>query len=127
MAIRISLIEDNPELREGLTALLARELEFNFVGAYASAEEAMPGIAANPSDVALLDIHLPGMNGIECTARLKATLPNLRIVILTLYEHSDLIFEAIRAGADGYLLKGTPWPELAQAIRQVHVGGAPMS
>jgi DNA-binding NarL/FixJ family response regulator len=77
--------------------------------------------------VALVDIKLPGMSGIECVTKLRAVMPKLQVLMLTTYEESDLIFNSLRAGAKGYLLKNAPLPELLQAIEQVHAGGAPMS
>jgi len=82
--------------------------------------------AAKP-DVALVDINLPGMSGIECVAQLTAMMPQLQVLMLTMYEERDLIFNSLRAGAKGYLLKKTPAPELVQAVEQVHAGGTPMS
>ena len=125
--IKIALVEDNPNVRQGFSALLDDTPGMHCIGAYASGEEAVQRIPAEPPDVALVDIHLPGMSGIECVAKLKAQLPKLQVLMLTRYEQSDLIFNSIRAGASGYLLKNTPPAELIQAIEQVHAGGAPMS
>src|SRR4051794_27695310 len=127
MPIKISLVEDIPGVRERLAALLNDVPGMRCVGAHASGEEAVEKIPAEQPDVALVDVHLPGMNGIECVAKLKAQLPKLQILMLTRYEQSDLIFNSIRAGASGYLLKKTPPAELIHAIEQVHGGGAPMS
>ena len=87
----------------------------------------MRGIANDKPDVTLVDINLPGMNGIECVARLKAQLPGMQVLMLTKYEESDLIFNSLRAGASGYLLKKKLTTELVPAIEQVLAGGAPMS
>ena len=125
--IKIVLVEDNPNMREGFSALLNETPGLSCVGAYATGEEAVQRISVEQPDVALVDIHLPGMSGIECVAKLKAQLPRLQVLMLTRYEQSDLIFNSIRAGASGYLLKNTPPAELIQAIEQVHAGGAPMS
>src|SRR6185295_12833602 len=97
------------------------------VGAFATAEEALKGIVAAKPDVALVDINLPGMNGIKCVAGLKAQLPDLAVLMLTRHEEPDLIFAALRAGASGYLLKKMISAELISAIEQVRAGGAPMS
>ena len=94
---------------------------------YASGEEALKGIPVEKPDVALVDINLPGMSGIECVARLKGQLPNLQVLMLTRFEEADLIFKALRAGASGYLLKKSLPDEIFNAIEQVHAGGAPMS
>jgi DNA-binding NarL/FixJ family response regulator len=125
--IKISLVEDNPNMREGFSTLLNEAPGMQCVGAHATGEDAVKQIPGEEPDVALVDIHLPGMNGIECVARLKEQLPRLQILMLTRYEQSDLIFNSIRAGASGYLLKNTPPAELIQAVEQVHAGGAPMS
>jgi DNA-binding NarL/FixJ family response regulator len=125
--IKVSLVEDNPNMREGFSTLLDEAPGMRCVGAYATAEEAVQKIPSEQPDVALVDINLPGMSGIECVARLKEQLPRLQVLMLTRYEQSDLIFNSIQAGASGYLLKTTPPAELIQAIEQVHAGGAPMS
>lgn len=115
MPVTISLVEDNHEVRESCVALLNRASGLQCMGAYSTAEEA------------LVDIHLPGMSGIECVAKLKAELPHLQILMLTLYEQSDLIFDSLRVGASGYLLKSMSSDDLIRAVEQVHAGGAPMT
>ena len=97
------------------------------VGAHANAQDALRNIPAEKPDVVLMDINLPGMNGIQCVARLKDRLPKTQVLMLTTYDESDLIFDSLRAGANGYLLKNMPREELVQAVEQVHAGGAPMS
>ena len=127
MPILVAIVEDNRGMREGFVAMLDQAPGMRCVSASATGEEALQSIPAAKPDVALVDIHLPGMDGIECVAKLKEQLPTLQILMLTRYEQSDLIFNSIRAGASGYLLKSTPPAELTQAIQQVHAGGAPMS
>jgi DNA-binding NarL/FixJ family response regulator len=128
MPISVSIVEDNLGTRKNLVALLSGEPQLRLLHAYASGEEAFRGIVpAQRPDVVVVDIKLPGMNGIECVAKLKSTMPELRVLILTTYQESDLIFNCLRAGANGYLLKEMPAEELIQAIQQVHSGGAPMS
>jgi DNA-binding NarL/FixJ family response regulator len=128
MPISVSIVEDNRGTRNNLVALLSSEPQLRLLHAYASGEDAVRGIAPGQRpDVVVVDIKLPGMSGIECVAKLKATLPDLRVLILTTYQESDLIFNCLRAGANGYLLKEMPAEELIQAIQQVHSGGAPMS
>lgn len=127
MTITVSIVEDNPGMREGFVALLNQSPGLRCLSSYATGEEAVAGIPGDKPDVVLVDVNLPGMNGIECVAKLKAQLPALMVLMLTRYEQSDLIFNSIRAGASGYLLKNTPPSELVQAIEQVHAGGAPMS
>jgi DNA-binding NarL/FixJ family response regulator len=84
-------------------------------------------IPGEKPDVVLMDINLPGMNGIQCVARLKDILPKTQILMLTTYAEGDMIFDSLRAGANGYLLKNMPREEMVQAVQQVHAGGAPMS
>jgi DNA-binding NarL/FixJ family response regulator len=127
MRIRVSIVEDNRGTRESLTELLERAQSLNFVGAHPNGEEALKQIPAESPDVVLMDINLPRMNGIECVSRLKRSLPKIQVLMLTTYEESDLIFDSLRKGASGYLLKNTTPMDLIQAIEQVHVGGAPMS
>lgn len=127
MAISVSIVEDNRGTRESLKELLGRAQGLRCLGAYASGEEALRKIPEENPDVVLMDINLPGMRGIECVARLKARAPKTQVLMLTTYDESDLIFESLRAGAHGYLLKNTTPAELVQAVEQVHSGGAPMS
>src|SRR6185295_14758318 len=127
MPIKVSIVEDNAQLRGTLAKMFNEVPGMQCVSAHATGEDAVSKLGAVNPEVALVDIHLPGMDGIECVAKLKEQLPNLQILMLTRYEQSDLIFNSIRAGASGYLLKSTPPAELTQAIQQVHAGGAPMS
>jgi DNA-binding NarL/FixJ family response regulator len=127
MPIRISIVEDNTGMRESFAALLEETPGLKCVSAHATGEDAVQNIPKENPDVALVDVHLPGMSGIECVAKLKAQLPKLQVLMLTRFEQSYLIFNSIRAGASGYLLKNTPQAELIQAVEQVHAGGAPMS
>jgi DNA-binding NarL/FixJ family response regulator len=127
MLIKISLVEDYAQVREMLAKTFNEAPGMSCVSAHATGEEAVRELPVAKPDVALVDIHLPGMNGIECVAKLKAQLPKLSILMLTRYEQNDLIFNSIRAGASGYLLKNTARAELIQAVEQVHAGGAPMT
>lgn len=108
-------------------SLLKGESRFRCSGAYASGEEAIASIGAKMPAVVLVDINLPGMNGIECVIRLKAMARTLQVLMLTTYEDSDKIFRSLRAGAAGYLLKKCVADDLVAAIDEVHAGGAPMS
>ena len=127
MSITVSIVEDNQGTREVLQSLLAEAAGIKCKAAYGTGEDAVRDLPADPPDVALVDINLPGMDGIQCVMKLRTLLPNLRVLMLTRYEESDMIFNALRAGASGYLLKKTIPTELAPAIEQVHSGGAPMS
>ena len=127
MIIKICIVEDNADMREGVAQLLNQAPGLRCLSTYASAEAAVRDLPSQKPDVALVDINLPGMNGIECVAKLKAQLPQLQVLMLTRYEQSDVIFDSIRAGASGYLLKHIPAEELILAVEQVHSGGAPMT
>lgn len=127
MPIAISIVEDDDGTRENLAALLSNETKVCCLGSYSTGEAAVHGIPEEMPDVALVDINLPGMSGIECVARLKERMPKLKVLMLTKYEESDLIFNSFRAGASGYLLKKLLPAELVQAVEQVQAGGAPMS
>ncbi|MDE3099206.1 MAG: response regulator transcription factor [Verrucomicrobiota bacterium] len=127
MPITIAIVEDNRGTRESLMELCNELPGLRCVTACGTGEEALKKIPAEKPDVALIDINLPGMSGIECTARLKAQLPGMQILMLTTYSETDLIFDSLRAGASGYLLKNRPTAELIQAIEQVQAGGAPMT
>ena len=124
-AIRVAVIEDQPRIREGLRFLIDSSEGYRCVGAFGSVEEALAGIPE--TDVALIDIGLPGMSGIEGIRRLKERQPQLRLLALTVYDDDDRIFEALCAGASGYLLKKTPPARLMEGLRDVMEGGAVMS
>ena len=125
--ITVSLVEDHPGTREDLVSVIAGAEGIRFLAAYANGEEAVRGLPSQKPDVALVDINLPGMSGIDCVTRLKKLLPDLAILMLTTYDESELIFNSLRAGARGYLLKKMAPVELVPAIEQVYAGGAPMS
>lgn len=127
MRIRVSIVEDNRGTRESLTELLGRAGALRCVGAHPDGEEALAQIPTEEPDVVLMDINLPRMNGIECVSKLKQRMPKTQVLMLTTYEETDLIFDSLRKGASGYLLKNMPPSELIQAIEQVHAGGSPMS
>lgn len=127
MPIEVCVIEDNRDTRESLVRIINETAELHCAGSYSSGEAALQEMPAAKADVALVDINLPGISGIECVARLTSLMPRLQVLMLTMYEERDLIFNSLRAGAKGYLLKKTPAPELIQAVEQVHAGGAPMS
>lgn len=125
--VEVVTIDDRREVREGLAALIDATPGFRCVGRYRSMEEALDGVVRLRPQVALLDIHLPGMSGLEGIPLLKARLPSIAILMLTVYDDDDRIFEALCAGACGYLLKKTPPARLIQGVRDAVDGGAPMS
>ena len=124
---RVVVVEDNKGLREQLVQILCTTDDIRCVGAFTTAEEALKKIPGLKPDVVLMDIKLPGMSGIDCVAELKRTMPALQIIMVTVYEDTERIFRALRAGACGYLLKRCTPEELISAIREVRQGGAPMS
>ncbi len=125
--ITVSLVEDKRAERELYERLINGTPGFRCLGAYANAPTALEGIPHQPPNVVLMDLGLPKMSGIECTRELKAQLPGIKIIVLTIYEQADQILSALKAGADGYLLKRRLPAELAQCILEVWNGGAPMS
>jgi len=127
MPITISIVEDNGGTTKHLKELLSGDPRLRCLGDYSTGEAAIIGVPVEKPDVLLVDINLPGMSGIECVQKLKEKTPSLQILMLTAYEESDLIFNSLRAGASGYLLKKTVSTELIPAIEQLRAGGAPMS
>jgi DNA-binding NarL/FixJ family response regulator len=123
----VVIVEDHADLRESWAALIGQAAGFRCTGACGTGEEALRVIPALAPDVVLMDINLPGMSGIECTSRLKEQLPGLQVIILTVYEDHERIFQALQAGASGYLLKRTPPDAILAAIVEVKQGGAPMT
>ena len=125
--IKVALVEDSPDEREALFFLIKGSPGFACVGAYGTGEEALNKLPGLAPDVVLMDIHLPGISGIQCVRRVKTMLPATRIMMLSVFEDHDRIFESLRAGASGYLLKKTPPARLLEAIQELHQGGSPMS
>jgi DNA-binding NarL/FixJ family response regulator len=127
MAITVSIVEDNEQLRSTLARVINRAEGFRCLSQYGDAESALEGLPKDAPEVVLMDINLPGMNGVECVRRLKQSAPNIMVVMLTVYEDTENIFNALAAGSAGYLLKRTKSAELLEAIREVHRGGSPMT
>jgi len=125
--ITVSIVEDNHQLRGTLALVVSRADGFQCLSHYASAEEALKALPEVRPNVVLMDINLPGMNGVECVRQLKQILPNTQIVMLTAYEDTENIFNSLAAGASGYLLKRTSSAELLAALREVSQGGSPMT
>lgn len=121
------MVEDDNGLREQLVKILNSGPRIRCIGACGSAEEALRVIPAKKPDVVLMDVRLPGMSGIDCVAALRPLLPLVQIIMLTVYEDSESIFRALKAGASGYLVKSSPPAKLLEAIVDVSKGGAPMS
>lgn len=125
--MRISFVEDNSVTRETLKLLLSGEPAIQSVDTYASAEEALSRLELFPPDILLVDLDLPGMHGTELIHRVKQILPRVEIMVYTIFEDRDTVFAAIKAGAAGYILKGSPPRELIESLQNLHQGGAPMS
>ena len=124
---RIAIVEDNTTVRASLAELVESIPGCECVGAFASGEEGLRLIPKLTPDLVMMDIHLPNLSGIECTAKLKQSLPDLRVLILTVYEDGDKIFDALKAGASGYILKRSKPQDIIEAIREILAGGAPMT
>lgn len=127
MPITVSIVEDDFELRENICHFINGTEGFECLSAHASAEAALKSLPGVKPEVVLMDINLPGISGIECVRKLKEKMPQLQVVMLTVYENSDRIFQALAAGACGYLLKNTPPEKLLESIQEVRAGGSPMS
>ena len=127
MPISVSIVEDNDKLRGTLARVLNRADGLRCVSQYANAEDALKDLPQVRPDVVLMDINLPGMNGVECVRQLKQLIPQTQVLMLTVYEDTENIFNALAAGAGGYLLKRTTSKELLEAIQEMHRGGSPMT
>jgi DNA-binding NarL/FixJ family response regulator len=125
--ITVAIVEDDDGIRKSLEWLLESSSEFALAGSCSSAEEAWRMLPKAAPQVVLMDINLPVHSGIECTARLKELLPTTQVIMITVYDDSEKVFTALRAGASGYILKRATPEQIAQAIREVHAGGVPMS
>lgn len=127
MLINVGIVEDSNKIREGLAAIIDGSEGFRCKAIFTTAEEAIKKLPLENPDVVLMDVNLPGMSGIECVIKLKEILPEVQIMMLTVYEDNETIFKSLIAGATGYILKRTPPAELLDAIRELHTGGSPMS
>lgn len=127
MTIKVAIVEDDEQVRENLARLVSETRGFECVATFSSGEEALEALPRRTPDVVLMDINLPGISGVECVRQLKSMLPGIHIVMLTVYDDSDRIFQALQMGASGYLLKRSTTAEILHALEDVHRGGAPMS
>src|ERR1035437_1294396 len=127
MPYRVSIVEDDAGVRAGLTRLFNESREFRCISSYDSAEGALARLAEEKPDVILMDINLPGRSGIECVREVKDRDPSVLVVMLTVYEDTEQVFQALQAGATGYLLKRTPPKQLLEAVTEVLEGGAPIT
>jgi DNA-binding NarL/FixJ family response regulator len=127
MTVRVAIVEDDDQLRDQFAQLVESAGDMTCVSASGTAESALGTIPALAPDVVLMDVNLPGMNGVECARQLKDLHPQTQIVMLTSLESNDIIFESLQAGATGYVLKRSPGLQILEAVRDVHAGGSPMS
>jgi DNA-binding NarL/FixJ family response regulator len=125
--ISIVIIEDDEDVREDLRSLIQSEEGFACAGAYADAETGIAYLTDNPADIVLMDIQLPGMSGIECVRRLKSVHPDMQFIMCTVFHNDESIFNALKAGATGYLLKTDDPGKIVDAIYELHAGGSPMT
>jgi len=125
--IRVSIVEDNDDIRDALRALIKGSLGFECIHVYPDAEKALKDLPEREIDVVLMDINLPGMNGIECMRSIKDRMPQTQFMMCTVYDDDEDIFSALESGATGYLLKRTSPAQILEAIRDLYNGGSPMS
>jgi RNA polymerase sigma factor (sigma-70 family) len=125
--IKVCLVEDSKEVREGMVSLLTLDERFELLAAYMDAESASACLPDWGADIVIMDINLPGMSGIECIKKVKKQCPHSQFIMFTIYENDEKVFEALKAGANGYLLKKTPLSKITDSLIELHEGGAPMS
>jgi DNA-binding NarL/FixJ family response regulator len=127
MAITLIIVEDLDEVREGLKNFLALNPEFKVLDTFKTAEEAMESIPRLQADIVIMDINLPGINGIECIRQIAPRASRTQFMMFTVYENDEKVFEALKAGASGYLLKNTGLVNIIEALKELYDGGSPMS
>lgn len=127
MSIKLVIVEDLEEVVEGLKVFLKQDPEINLVSTFRTAEAALLELPILMPDIVIMDINLPKMNGIECIKKVKAIAPSIQFMMFTVYENNDQVFEALKAGAIGYLLKKTPPKQIVEAVKELYNGGSPMS
>ncbi len=125
--IRVCLVEDIKEIREGMVSLLTLDDRFEMLASYTDAETAAENLPSWDADIVIMDINLPGMSGIECIKKVKKQCPHSQFIMFTIYEDDEKVFEALEAGANGYLLKKTPLSKITDSLIELNEGGAPMS
>lgn len=127
MRIKVSIVEDDQQICEGMAFLINSSETAQCISVHRSAEDALKQLPLQQPDVILMDINLPNMSGIECTRKIKALLPRAQVLMLTMYEDSEQVFNSIMAGASGYLVKRTPPAKILEAIQEISSGASPMS
>ena len=127
MSISIAIVEDLDVVRNGLKDFISLSTDFLVVGSFKTGEDALQQLPEIRPDIVIMDINLPGMNGIECIRQVKGKSPSTQFMMFTVYENDDKVFEALKAGASGYLLKNTGLLQIAESVKELHEGGSPMS
>jgi DNA-binding NarL/FixJ family response regulator len=127
MSITIAIVEDLDAVRNGLKDFISLSTDFIVVGTYKTGEDALEHLPEVGADIVIMDINLPGMNGIECIRRVKDKSPGTQFMMFTVYENDEKVFEALKAGASGYLLKNTGLLQIVESVKELHEGGSPMS
>jgi DNA-binding NarL/FixJ family response regulator len=125
--IKVVIVEDLAEVAEGLTAFIQQDETLQLLATYRTAEAAVLELPILKPDIVIMDINLPGMSGIECVRKVKLVEPSIQFMMFTVYENNDQVFEALKAGASGYLLKKTPPLQIIESIKELQQGGSPMS
>lgn len=125
--ISVSIVEDLPEIRNSLERLVKEQPDMLLLSVSSNAEDAMPELIRTQPSIVIMDINMPGMNGIDCISTIKNNCPDTQFMIFTIYENDEKIFDALAAGASGYLLKKTPSDKILEAIKELYNGGSPMS
>jgi DNA-binding NarL/FixJ family response regulator len=125
--IKLAIVEDLEEVIEGLTAYISQDADLQLIAAYRTAEAAVLELPIIKPDIVIMDINLPGISGIDCIRQVKLTTPAIQFMMFTVYDNNDQVFEALKAGASGYLLKKTPPAQIIEAIKELKEGGSPMS
>lgn len=123
----LSIIEDDDNIRQYLAEQIRLHIDVDRLDEFADAEAALAQLSANPVEIALFDVQLPGMSGIECMRKLKIIHPRMQMMVLTVYDNADTIFDALKAGASSYILKNTPPEKIIEAIQELYNGGSPIS
>jgi len=127
LKVNIWIIEDDEDLRESYTAFVNNSEKFTVSGSFRSAEDALRNLKVDQPEIVLMDIQLPGKSGIECTSILKEKFPAIQVIIVTVYEDNEIVFEALKAGASGYITKKSNYTQLISGLEEILAGGAPMS
>jgi len=127
MSITLAIVEDLDEVRDGLKNFISLSQDFKVLNTFKSAEDAVTDLPKLKPDIVIMDINLPGMNGIECIRQIKDKSPGTQFMMFTVYENDEKVFEALKAGASGYLLKNTGLVQLIESLKELHNGGSPMS